>query len=316
MILGKGPILHRVEDKQIVRLQAASLTKPAVEWRKESSEPPHKEEMKPAGSEFWQAELSDDAKEYRVVDGDHSTPWYPVVNGGKSKDSFTFIAYGDNRSGWGSPRIHQSLVDYMEKEKAAFVLNTGDLVFQGERQVFWDLFFRQIQRMSASVPYQPSMGNHDYSKENNYRRYFGLGPEGASYYYFSYGKAHFIALDTTINFSPHCPQYRFLEDRLKALQVSDLIVVFFHHPAYSWSLHSSDPRVQAHLVPLFEKYGVDLVLTGHDHNYQRVGPVNGVTYVVTGGGGGPLYRVRENPLLKNYKVVYHYITLEVDDQKV
>ena len=50
MILGKGPILHRVEDKQIVRLQAASLTKPAVEWRKESSEPPHKEEMKPAGS--------------------------------------------------------------------------------------------------------------------------------------------------------------------------------------------------------------------------------------------------------------------------
>ena len=316
LILKKGPILHRVEDKQVLRLQALSLSKPVIEWRKDPADPVKKEDLKSVGSEFWQSDLSDDAVEYRIVDGEKASPWFPVINGGKSKDKFTFIAYGDNRSGWGNPGIHQTLLAHMEREKAAFVLNTGDLVFRGEKQSHWELFFRQVQRIFASVPFQPSMGNHDFSKENNYGRYFGLGANGSSYYYFSYGKAEFISLDTAINFAPGSPQYKFLEDRLKKIQGASPIVVFFHHPAYSWSNHSSDPRVQAYWVPLFEKYGVDLVLTGHDHNYQRVGPINGVTYIVTGGGGGPLYRVRENPLLKNYKVVYHYITLDVDDQKI
>lgn len=314
--LTKGPILHRVQDKQILRVQSSALSKPVVEWRESPQGTVNRNEMKPVGSEFWQSDLADSAKEYRVLDGDKSTEWYPLLNGGKSKDRFTFIAYGDNRSGWGDPGIHQSLINHMELEKAAFVLNTGDLVFRGEKQSDWDLLFKQIHRIFTSIPFQPSMGNHDYSKDNNYGHYFGLGPDSDKYYYFSYGKAEFIALDTAQNFGPGSPQYQFLEKRLQQIKGHSPIVVFFHHPAYSWSKHSSDPRVLGYLVPLFEKYGVDLVLTGHDHNYQRIGPINGVTYIVTGGGGGPLYRVRENPLLKSYKVVYHYIVFEVDGQKI
>jgi acid phosphatase type 7 len=312
----KGPILHRVEDKQILRIQAPGLAKPVLEWREKAGEAEKKEEMAAQGSQIWQAKLPDQATEYRIVDGDRSTPWQQALSGGKSKDSFTFIAYGDNRSGWGSRQIHESLLAHMEKENAAFVLHTGDLVFRGEKESHWELFFRQVQRIFAAIPFQPSIGNHDYSKDNNYGKYFGFGPGGASYYYFSYGKAQFIALDTARNFAPGSPQYVFLENRLKQIKGASPIVIFFHHPAYSWSKHNSDPRVLAYMVPLFEKYGVDLVLTGHDHNYQRVGPINGVTYIVTGGGGGPLYRVRENPLLKSYKVVYHYITFEVGDKKM
>ena len=71
-------------------------------------------------------------------------------------------------------------------------------------------------------------------------------------------------------------------------------IVAFHHPAYSTGSHGSDARVQSRLIPIFEAYGVQLVLNGHDHNYQRSLPLRagqvtttaegGVVYIVTGAG--------------------------------
>ncbi len=66
--------------------------------------------------------------------------------------------------------------------------------------------------------------------------------------------------------------------------VTPWTIVIMHHPAYSAGWHGSDGDVQANFVPLFEEYGVDLVLSGHDHDYQRSKEINGVTYVVTGAG--------------------------------
>ena len=110
LILKKGPILHVVQDKQIVRIQGPALKEPAVEWREKDGDS-KKESMKAVGYDFWQAPLSDQATEYRIVAGESSSPWQTVLNGGgQSKDKFTFIAYGDNRSGWGNPRVHESLL--------------------------------------------------------------------------------------------------------------------------------------------------------------------------------------------------------------
>ena len=72
-------------------------------------------------------------------------------------------------------------------------------------------------------------------------------------------------------------------------------IVSFHHPAYTCGGYLSNPAVVSRWVPLFRKYGVDLVLSGHDHNYQRFAPSHGVTYVVHGGGGQELYSLRSCP---------------------
>jgi hypothetical protein len=72
-------------------------------------------------------------------------------------------------------------------------------------------------------------------------------------------------------------------------------IVAFHHPAYTCGGYLGHPGVLSRWVPLFERHGVDLVLSGHDHNYQRFREHNGVRYVVHGGGGAPLYSIRSCP---------------------
>jgi hypothetical protein len=72
-------------------------------------------------------------------------------------------------------------------------------------------------------------------------------------------------------------------------------VVAFHHPPFTCGGHSGDQEVVDRWVPLFRRYGVDLVLSGHDHNYQRFAPHGGVTYLVHGGGGAPLYALKPCP---------------------
>jgi 3',5'-cyclic AMP phosphodiesterase CpdA len=68
-----------------------------------------------------------------------------------------------------------------------------------------------------------------------------------------------------------------------------------HHPAFSCGTYSSHPAVVARWVPLFERYGVQLVLAAHDHNYQRFAPRRGVRYVVHGGGNPRLYPIKRCP---------------------
>jgi hypothetical protein len=72
-------------------------------------------------------------------------------------------------------------------------------------------------------------------------------------------------------------------------------IVVFHHPAWTCGEYRSNVAVVRKWVPLFEQYGVQLVLNGHDHNYQRFGPRRGVTYIVHGGGGSHLYPIESCP---------------------
>jgi hypothetical protein len=124
--------------------------------------------------------------------------------------------------------------------------------------------------------------------------------DGETYYSFDWGNAHFVALDTNQSYGAGSAQYDWLIADLQAA-TRPWQFVFFHHPAYSSGTHGSTPDVQAHLVPVFETYGVDVVFNGHDHHYERTCPVlggacttpqdGGVVYYVTGGGGAPLYPV-------------------------
>lgn len=80
-------------------------------------------------------------------------------------------------------------------------------------------------------------------------------------------------------------QIEWLERELKA-STSDWKIAYFHHPLYSsGDRHGSDVRLREALEPLFLKHNVSLVLTGHDHFYERVKPQQGITYFVVGSGG-------------------------------
>jgi 3',5'-cyclic AMP phosphodiesterase CpdA len=136
-----------------------------------------------------------------------------------------------------------------------------------------------------------TLGNHDVRVRKG-RYEFGLLGMPGRYYRRRVGDVGLFLLDTNTIGSV---QLRWL-DRALARSEAPWKVVVMHHPAYSCGGYLGDARVRKLLVPLFERRGVDLVLAGHDHNYQRFAKRRGVTYVVHGGGGGSrLYPLRRCP---------------------
>ena len=134
------------------------------------------------------------------------------------------------------------------------------------------------------------LGNHDYHV-NQGRYELGLLGMPRPYYTRTLGDAQLFLLDSN---RVNGQQTAWLENRLAASSAIWKIAVF-HHPPYTCGGHSGDQNVQGRWVPLFERYGVQLVLSGHDHNYERFVARNGVTYVVHGGGAAGLYSLRGCP---------------------
>jgi acid phosphatase type 7 len=154
------------------------------------------------------------------------------------------------------------------------------------------------------TPLWPTLGNHDYGNEgplhrgtaDAYFRNFVLPrhPGRERYYSFRYANAEFLAIDSEVtSFAPGSPQYRWIDATLGRSRACWKIP-FFHHPAHAEYVtpESGDVarlrQLKRWLVPLFEGHGVRLVLSGHEHNYVRSRRLDGITYVVTGGGGAEL----------------------------
>ncbi len=235
---------------------------------------------------------------------------------GQKERVIRVAAYGDNRTGKGDSEVHRRLIHLMEEERPQIVLHMGDMVNGGDRHRLWDTFFEEGRLLFKRARLMAAVGNHDLSKDNRFREFFPYGRSGENYYAFEYGPASFVALDTNNDYAPGSPQFLFLESTLEAWKGRFPIIVFLHHPPFSGGKHGGTEKVQKDLVPLFERFGVDLVLSGHDHNYQRIGPINDVLYLVTGGGGGPLYAVNPLPETRFSQVVYHYVTLKITKDRV
>ena len=128
----------------------------------------------------------------------------------------------------------------------------------------------------------PALGNHDYESGEQAEILDALGRE-RSWYVDRVGPVRIVVLDSEHADDPE--QRRWLEQVLALPQPSGTwTIAAMHHPAYSAGHHGSTAEVQKNWVPLFTRYDVPLVLAGHDHDYQRSLPLDGVTYVVSGGG--------------------------------
>jgi hypothetical protein len=223
--------------------------------------------------------------------------------------SFTFVAFGDTRT---QDRRHQDVVDLILTLEPDFVINTGDLVAHGHSSREWTTFFEIEQELLARSPLFSTMGNHE---ANNplYREIFYL-PGNERWYSFDYGHAHFVCVhaDGLGGRGPDDEQIDWLEADLAATE-QPWKLVFFHVPPFS-SRDEEEREVQVRqaLVPTLIDQGVQVVFNGHDHNYQRA-MVDGITYVVTGGGGAPLYTIDEpSPELISYAAEYHAVLVTLD----
>jgi 3',5'-cyclic AMP phosphodiesterase CpdA len=241
----------------------------------------------------------------------------PVVSKVGVSAKFVFSVYGDSRS---NAAEHSLVVQEIVGFHPEFVLQTGDLVSDGANRLEWDEFDRITKAFHDNhIAYYPARGNHDLG--SYYDKRVTQPFDSGNRYYYAFTRHHnrFIALDEFQDFDPGSPEYSWLEAELsKAQKSATNTFVFFHESPFSVGPHGPTPGAQKYLHPLFVKYHVRAVFCGHDHLYYHT-TRDGVTYLVTGGGGAPLYQ----PDKKSFAIPgdvyvsdYHAIRCEVDGAHV
>jgi hypothetical protein len=240
-----------------------------------------------------------------VVDSFHTAP-------AAGSGTIRLIAFGDSGN-WSSAQSH--IASLITADTFDLAVHTGDVVYsQGTYAQFETNFFPFYRAWMRQKAIFPSIGNHDdmTASATPYRTFFVLPRDGASpaypnnaerFYSFDYGPAHIIVLDTEaafLNSSRRAEQIAWLTADLQASQDAPWRIAVFHRPPYSSGIeHSSELAVRAAFGPLFEQYNVQMVLTGHEHGYERTVPWRestntsrqAVTYVVTAGAGATLYPI-------------------------
>lgn len=210
---------------------------------------------------------------------------------GGAAEKFTFVAYGDTRS---NPDAHKQIIQEIVGLHPEFVLQSGDLVSDGRNPRQWTQFDQITQPLRAAhIAYYPARGNHDLG--TFYPHYvpntFDSGDKiNKLYYAFTRHRNRFIIVDSMQPYGPGSPQYVWLDRELAQSQKTAVSTfVMFHEGPFSVGPHGPTPEAQQYLHPLFVKYRPRAVFCGHDHLYYRT-TREGVTYIVTGGGGAPPYR--------------------------
>jgi 3',5'-cyclic AMP phosphodiesterase CpdA len=228
--------------------------------------------------------------------------------------SQAIVIYGDSRTGH---QTHQKIVDEMIKIKPAIVFHTGDLVNNSKKSSQWATFNGIVSDLIKIADFYPALGNH----ENNSPLYFAnfVLPNNERWYSVEKNNLHFMVLDSNSDCSIGSEQYLWLEDNLKNINENiKFVIAIFHHPPFSTGHHTEDEKgLRQTIIPLFEQYGVDIVFSGHDHDYER-SLYNNIYYIVTGGGGAPLHKqTRTSPYSQLFIKSYHFCKLFiVNDQLI
>jgi len=169
----------------------------------------------------------------------------------------------------------------------------GDIAYpDGSATDFASCFDPAWGRMRARI--RPAPGNHEYQTTDaaGYFSYFGAaaGTPGEGWYSYDLGAWHVVALNSNCEFvgcGEDSPQYAWLEADLRANPVA-CTLAYWHHPRVSSGRHGDDPRTDA-LWRTLASAGADLVLVGHDHDYERIAPIDSMRSFVVGTGGRSLY---------------------------
>ncbi len=237
---------------------------------------------------------------------------------------FRFVLYGDSRGGHAA---HAAVMRGIAREGADFVVHTGDLVGNGRVEEQWQRFFDIEREALRNAAWVPVVGNHELQGANreaieNFRRYVHSeedSPRPELDYTLRYGNVRLVLANAFDNWTS-APMRAWLEDQLTRMRAEgpdDFVIVVLH-----WGMHSSGNHGEnralraAGVADVFRRHGVDLVVAGHDHIYER-GEERGLRYIVTGGSGAPLYdRTTSHPYTQVFARQHHYVRVDVEREQL
>ena len=253
-----------------------------------------------------------------------------------------FLAFGNTAGDNPGPKA--LLAAQMAQKNADFVIHTGDLTASGLNSDADAEFFTPYKEVLAKTPLFISLGANEYGPNrterdsksfvrSNYSRFHDMSWSNATpkYYFFDTANARFIFLDANAaygavwapNIDEKSAQYKWLQSSLSSATEKWKIVVV-NAPMYSTGAKGPANEAAARFVPLFEKYGVDLVLQGAEANYERTFPMlanepnpRGVTYITLGGGGAaPTKRVGSHRSTARFVAGHHFASVNIVDRKM
>jgi hypothetical protein len=244
-------------------------------------------------------------------------------------EPFRFMAIGDTNPGIAPT---EAVVDHVIALDPDFGVHLGDIQYYSSIVDSWAQWFISMQPLLSSHAFQPCIGNHEDEREFEFMDYYdrlfadaGFGGD-RRHYKFESGGLHFFAVDSEGDLSIGSEQGRWLEASLAEAAGEDGFrgsVVYMHRPFISVGDGGSLPDYRAHYEPLFEDFGVRLVLSGHMHGYERFTSGN-VVYVVSGGGGGLIGdvseaiedRPEEAALREAFAAAFHAMVFDVGAESI
>jgi len=197
--------------------------------------------------------------------------------------SVRFAVIGDSGTGGREQyEVAKEMETYRQKINFDFVIMLGDNIYGGHSPADFTRKFELPYKplLDAGVKFYASLGNHDNPDDERLYKPFNMG--GERYYSFKKGDVAFFALDSSY-MDP--AQLSWIEQNLRNSQAKWKIC-YFHHPLYSdGKSHGPDMDLRAQLAPLFQRYGVNAVFSGHEHVYERMKPENNIYYFILGNSG-------------------------------
>jgi uncharacterized protein (TIGR03437 family) len=250
--------------------------------------------------------------------------------------AFSFLVFGDS----GADSTEQAtLVRMMAAEpRIAMALHVGDLAYpNGTFANFNTGHYEPTAPLMRRVCLFPTPGNHEYNTDSAAAYLAGISVpangvpanDEGRYYSFDWSNVHFAAVDSNLLLSSRAgAMLEWLDADLAATQ-QQWRIVFLHHPPYPTGFHMGDPLCVAAktlVVPIVERYGVQLVLSGHEHGYERSYPLAGgvpadppspsTLYVISGGGGGALESVGSLPQCALSVEAFNYLRVDVESDSL
>jgi len=254
---------------------------------------------------------------YRVRSGPDATPTYSFMTAPRRTTPFVTAWWGDNHAGTVTLAKH---VTNITAHAPNMICVAGDMVNSGNSISEWhNYWFKPLETLNAAqtTPVVYARGNHDGEHALAYA--YSALPGNESWFAFDYGNSRFIFLDSEVPTSTPSDQYAWLQAELNRPETRQAAfrIVCFHKPPYVnlWNGggYTGETFVRNDWVPLFTSNHVDVVISGHAHNYNR-GLTNGVTYVISGGGGGTIDTevVASWPVFTVQYSQYHFDIMEVN----
>ncbi len=296
---------------------------------------------------------SDTKYYYKIPNFSDDTFWFRTAPEGSK--SFNFTAISDTHAGYSDSHF-EDVIDTMKNYDYDFIVHAGDAMGGASVNLTeWHTFFQSMVDQAKNHPFMIALGNHEYSGDifgKNFKYFFPYDyvEDWGHYYSFDYSNAHFVMLDVFQNLLDWGgflseAQESWLRKDLKENKDKWLFVVM-HASIYSTSDFNMNHKLEAQLAPIFYENEVDVVLSGHDHDYEaflvnKTEEWGGTYYFVTGGGGGgldegilereidPWKEEWHNASIKAYQkdyvtthnqlygeLVYHFLHFEVDDNNL